>query len=107
VINPNAYEPKRATVAVYNWSDSDEIAVDLSNILSNGDAFVVRNAQNVFGPTVLTGTYAGDPIKLPMTNLIVAIPNGFAMTNAVPQTGKQFNVFVIIGSSSQPRAAVK
>jgi hypothetical protein len=40
-----------------------------------------------------------------MTNLTVAIPNGFAMTNAVPTTGKQFNVFVVIGSSSRPRSA--
>lgn len=106
-VNPNAYEPKRATVAVYNWSDSDEVAVDASKLLTKGDEFVVRNAQNFFAPPVLTGTYTGDQLKLPMTNLTVAIPNGFAMTNAVPTTGKQFNVFVVIGSSNRTQSAVK
>ena len=102
VVNANVHEPKRATIAVYNWSDADEIGVDLHNILSKGDAFVVHNAQDFFAPPVLTGTYAGDPVILPMTNLTVAIPNGFANTNAVPRTGRQFNVFVVIGSSSRP-----
>jgi hypothetical protein len=100
VVNANAYEPKRTTVAVYNWSDSDEVSVDVGNVLSKGDAFVVHNAQDFFAPPVLTGTYAGDPLILPMTNLTVAIPNGWTNTNAIPRTGKQFNVFVLIGSSS-------
>ncbi len=104
VVNPNAYEPKRATIAVYNWSDSNEISVDPRGILSHGDAFVVRNGQDFFAPPVLTGTYAGSPLALPMTNLTVAIPNGWANTNAVPRTGKQFNVFVLIGSPGRPQS---
>jgi hypothetical protein len=100
VVNANAYEPKRTTVAVYNWNDSDEVSVDVGNILSKGDSFVVHNAQDCFAPPILTGTYAGDPLIFPMTNLTVAIPNGWTNTNAIPRTGKQFNVFVLIGSSS-------
>ena len=107
VVNANAYEPKRATVAVYNWNNSDNVAVVLSNILTKGDTFVVRNAQSFFAPPVLTGTYTGDPVLLPMTNLTAAIPNGFSLTNAVPQTGKQFNVFVVIGFSNQKQAVNK
>jgi hypothetical protein len=38
-----------------------------------------------------------------MTNLTVAIPTGWTDTNAVPMTGKQFNVFVLQGTgTSQP-----
>jgi len=107
VVNPNAYEPKRATIVVYNWSDSDEVSVDVGHVLSHGDAFVVRNAQDFFAPPVLTGTFTGQPLVLPTTNLTAAIPNGLANTNAVPRTGKQFNVFVLIGTSSSPRSGTK
>jgi len=107
VVNPNAYEPKRATIVVYNWSHSDEVSVDVHDVLSNGDAFVVRNAQDFFAPPVLAGTYTNHPLTLPMTNLTVAIPNGLANTNAVPRTGKEFNVFVLIGVSSRPQSRVK
>ena len=107
VVNPNAYEPKRATIVVYNWSDSDEVSVDVHQVLTNGDAFVVRNAQDFFAPPVLTGTYAGRPLTLPMTNLTVAIPTGLANTNAVPRSGKQFNVFVVIGASNRSQSKAK
>ena len=106
-VNPNVYEPKRATIVVYNWEGADEVSVELPNILVKGDSFVVQNAQNFFAPPVLTGTYTGDPVKLLMTNLTMAIPNGFTQAKAVPQTGKQFNVFVVIGSSSQPKVTAK
>jgi hypothetical protein len=107
VVNPNAYEPKRATIVAYNWSGADEIAVDVHNVLTNGDQFVVRNAQDFFAAPVLTGTYAGTPLILPMTNLTTAIPNGWANTNAIPRTGTQFNVFVLIGPSIRPTSGKK
>ena len=105
IVNQNAYEPKRANIIVYNWGNSNSASADVSSILSPGDTYEVHNAQDYFAPPVLAGTYTGAPLVLPMTNLTVAIPNGWTDTNSVPTTGKQFNVFLLLvptTSSSQP-----
>ncbi|HUI06163.1 MAG TPA: LamG-like jellyroll fold domain-containing protein [Verrucomicrobiae bacterium] len=99
-VDPNAYESRRANVVVFNWSGADNVAVDVSSVLSSGDVYEVRNAQDYFAPPVLTGMYTGASLSLPMTNLTVAIPNGWTNTAAVPTTGKQFNVFVLIGTAT-------
>ena len=98
-VNPNPYEPKRANIVVYNWANSNSVNVDVSSVLSTGDVYQVINAQNYFAPSVLTGTYTGAPLNLPMTNLTVAVPNGWTTTNAVPDPGPQFNVFILIGNT--------
>ena len=104
IVNRNAYEPKRANIIVYNWGNSNSVSVGVSSVLSLGDNYEVRNAQDYFAPPVLSGTYNGSPLVLPMTNLTVVVPTGVTDTNSVPTTGKQFNVFVLLGgtSSSQP-----
>lgn len=99
VVNPNAYEPKRANIIVYNWGNSNSVNVDVSSVLSPGDAFEVRNAQDYFAPPVLSGTYTGTPLSLPMTNLTTAVANGWN-SSLTPTTGRQFDVFVLIGSTT-------
>ena len=99
VVNPNAYESKRANIIVYNWSNADTVSVDVSRVLSVGDPYEVRNAQDYFAPPVLTGTYTGNPLSLPMNNLTVAVANGWS-GSSTPTTGRQFNVFVLISSAA-------
>lgn len=99
IVNPNPYQPKRANIIVYNWGNLDNVSVDVSSILSTGDVYEVINAANFFTPTVLTGIYNGAALSLPMTNLTVAVPNGWTTTNAVPVPAPQFNVFVLIGAT--------
>lgn len=103
-VNVNAYEPKRANIIIYNWSRAGNVAVDVSRVLSVGDEYEVRNAQDYFAAPVLSGTYTGGLLGLPMTNLTVAIPHGWTDTNAVPRTGVEFNVFVLMGSRPSPKA---
>lgn len=91
-ILPNFYEPNRAHVVVYNWEGLSNVAVDVSGVLFEGTDFEVRNAQDLFGAPVLSGTYTGGVLVLPMTNLRVAKPVG---TNAPPSTAPEFNVFVL------------
>lgn len=86
IVNPNAYQAKRANIIVYNWAGSNAVNVNVSNVLSPGDNFEVINAQNWFGPPVLVGTYSGSPISLPMTNLTTVAPNGWTNSAAVPVT---------------------
>ncbi len=69
------------------------VAVDLSGVLSVGAHFEIRNAQDFFATPVLSGTYSGGEVALPMTGLTVATPNG------VPpplSTGPEFNAFVVL-----------
>jgi hypothetical protein len=91
-VRPNAYEPGRGSITIYNWDLGSTVPVDLGGLLSSGSYFEVRNAQNPFGAPVLTGTYAGSPVAFPMTGLTPATPIGVA---APLPTGPEFNVFIL------------
>lgn len=115
-IRPNAYERGRAHVTIFNWDLHETVSVDLSSVLSAGDEFEIRNAQDFFGPPVLVGSYAGSPVTLPMTGLSVASPVSWPAPRA---TGPEFNVFVVLtkrpartdpvrpGDSPRPPLAVR
>jgi hypothetical protein len=75
---PNKFEAKRASVTIYNWDLSATVDVDLSSILAVGDPFVIQDAQNFYGPAVVSGTYAGGTVAIPMTGLVKAAPIGIA-----------------------------
>lgn len=94
VVEPNAYDSKRANIVVYNWDLRSTVNVDLSSIMAPGTTYEVRNAQDFYAPPVLTGTYTGQPVALPMTGLSVARPIG--RNNSPAPTGPDFNVFVLI-----------
>ena len=95
VVRPNRYEPGRAHIIVYNWEMLSEVSVSLSDVITAGTPFEVRNAQDFYGPPVVTGTYDGGTIVLPMENLTEVTPLG--ETNDIPEkTGIEFNTFVLI-----------
>ena len=96
VVRPNRFEPGRANITVYNWDHLPAVNVDVAQILSPGDRFEVRSAQNFFGTPVLSGRYDGRPLRLPMTGLEAASPIGLA---APPRTSPEFNAFVLLSRS--------
>jgi hypothetical protein len=101
-VRPNAYEPGRANITVYNWELHDTASVDVSEVLSAGDEYEVRNAQDFFAAPVARGSFDGSPLTLPLTGLTTAAAVGWP---APPPTGKEFNVFVLIktrGVRTQP-----
>jgi hypothetical protein len=91
-IRPNTYEAGRANITIYNWDLVSTVGIDLSSILSPGDDYEIRNAQDYFAAPVVSGTYDGSPLVLPMTGLSVAPPVGWLTPQA---TGPEFNVFVV------------
>jgi hypothetical protein len=97
LVRPNAYEPGRGHVAVFNWSHSSYVSVDLSSVLSAGAGYEIRNAQDYFGKPVLSGTYAGGLVSIPMLASSVETPAGDAAPNP---TGPEFNAFVIVTTRS-------
>ena len=102
IVRPNDYEPGRANITVYNWNLAPTVSVDVTGILAPGQAYEVRNAQDWFGAPVVSGTYDGSPLVLPMTGLSVAIPVGWP---APPASGPEFNVFVVLPKTAATGAA--
>ena len=94
-VRPNAYEPGRAHVIVYNWDRRPAVDVDLSKVLKTGAKFKVASAQDFFGEPVLAGKYDGKPVRLPMKEYRAVPPVG-KETYVPPATGPEFNVFVVL-----------
>jgi len=71
-VRPNLYEAGRAHIAIYNWENLPMVGVNLSKAgLSEGQAFEVRDAMNLYAGAVATGTYSsGSPtVSIAMTGL--------------------------------------
>jgi hypothetical protein len=99
-VRPNRYEAGRANVVVYNWDLKDQVAVDVSSVLTVGDAFEIRDAQNYFDEPVLRGTYKGGPILLPMNLSGMSRPAG--NVEQLPRhTTPEFGVFILHTTSGR------
>jgi hypothetical protein len=99
-VRPNPHEAGRAHVTIYNWSKQSSVSVNLSAAgLANGTPFEIRDVQNYFGTPVLTGTYAGAPVGIPMTGTTTAAPVRFPSPTHTPA---EFGVFVVIPLGAAP-----
>ncbi len=93
-VRPNQYEPGRAHITIYNWDQAPAVSVSLKGILKAGTPYELRNAQNYYGPPVLSGTYDGNSsLHIPMDNLAPAAPVGLP---APTPTGREFQVFIVV-----------
>lgn len=92
---PNKYETGRGNVVVYNWARQNAVEVNVSSILKAGAQYEVRDAQNFFGSPIVTGTYNGGTISIPMTGTAKARPVG-SVPNVPAHTGMEFGAFVIL-----------
>jgi hypothetical protein len=94
-VRPNLYESGRANITVYNWDQLNSVPVDVSSVLQPNSHFVVLNAQDIFSAPVVSGTYSGGSINIPMTGLTAAQPIGTS-PNSVQTVGPQLGVFVLL-----------
>lgn len=102
-VRPNKYEPGRAHVVVYNWLRAASVDVDVSSVVAPGARYELRNAQNVLAAPVLSGTYSGAKLAVPMTGLQPAQPIGSpGAYEPADQTGTLFNVFVLTSAEGAP-----
>jgi hypothetical protein len=95
-VRPNTHEAGRANVVVYNWGHDASVKVDVSHVLTPGTPFEVRRAQDYFGQLVLTGTYDGTSLVIPIDGAPPVQPVG-AVDAIDPSetTGTDFDVFVL------------
>ncbi|MFN2491866.1 MAG: hypothetical protein ABR501_03165 [Pyrinomonadaceae bacterium] len=99
-VRPNSYEAGRANIVVYNWDSQSDVVVDISSVLTPGTNFEVRDAQNFFGKPVLSDTYKGQPIRLPMRLAQVPLPVG-GVERVPAHTSPEFGVFVLQTSTGK------
>lgn len=77
MVRPNQYEPGRANVAIFNWDQAPSVALDLSAAgLRPGNRFELRDPLDFYGRPVLTGTWTGTPISVPLANVNTTPPLG-------------------------------
>jgi len=65
-IRPNKYERGRANVCVYNWEGKSSVEINLQDILEKGQSYEIRNVQDFYGQPVVSGTYRGGNISIPL-----------------------------------------
>jgi hypothetical protein len=94
VLRANPYETGRANVAVYNWGQESSVSLDLSGIVPQGASYEIRNVQDLFGSPVVSGTYSGGSVTLPIRGVTPPVPVGFSSSRS-PATGTTFNAYVV------------
>jgi len=95
IVRPNRYETGRANIIVHNWAGVSSVDVPVASVLTTGDSYVVRNAQNIFGTPVASGTYqGGGTIAIPMGGVAPPPPIGGSFL-PLHKTGPAFDVFVL------------
>jgi Malectin domain/Viral BACON domain len=99
-VRPNAYEPGRANIVVFNWNLSPTVTVDLSaSGIKIGDSYQIRDTENWYNGPVVSGIYTGSPVTIPMTGLTVMQPFG-SVPYPVVHTAPQFGAFVLLSGQS-------
>jgi hypothetical protein len=99
-VRRNKYDANRTHVVVYNWDRYGELVLDLSEArLDPSQLFELRDAQNILGSPVASGTFGDGRVKVSLRTLSVATPVGDVAPP--PHTAPEFAVFVLVGSEAR------
>ncbi|HVH10519.1 MAG TPA: hypothetical protein VM736_12050 [Gemmatimonadales bacterium] len=94
-VRPNRYEAGRAHIVIFNWGSLTSVAVPVTGVLNSGDAYEVRNVQDVFGTAVASGTYGGGgTITIPLGGVNPPQPIGGSF-QPLNKTGPFFDAFLL------------
>lgn len=87
---PNKYEPGRANIAIYNWSEAPSVSINVSTAgLVAGDKYELVHAMDYYHD-IIPGTYPADGnITVPMTghSFAQAIGGALAPVSQFPKFG--------------------
>jgi hypothetical protein len=98
-VRPNQYQRGRAHIVVFNGGQQGQVNVDISSAgLTAGERFEIRDVQNYYGSPVVSSTYSGGSVTLPMSGLQAAAPRGTGVSRPA-HTAPRFGVFVLSGGS--------
>lgn len=94
-VHPNKYEAGRGFVVIYNFGLQNPVGVDISGLVSTGAHYEVRNVQDIFGAPIVSGTYTGGAVPIPMNGVAPPKPIGRTAPSTAPRTGPNFDVFLV------------
>lgn len=60
----NRYDSQQVHLAVYNWTGSPRVALDLSAVLKPGQTFRILKVDDLWGEPALKGQYDGKPVDI-------------------------------------------
>jgi hypothetical protein len=72
-VRPNRYDPKRANVAVFNWSKQPAVELAPGEFLKPGDDYRLMNPRDLFGKPVAEGKFDGKAIRVPVEGEFAAL----------------------------------
>ncbi|MBS2099058.1 hypothetical protein, partial [Carboxylicivirga linearis] len=93
---PNRYEAKRAHIVIYNHQLLSTVAVDVSNILSNGDPYWLYDVEDMRQP-IQQGTYTGGSLQIATNQSTVFPVIGTEVYTEAAHSGDDFGAFLLIG----------
>ncbi len=73
VLRPNRYDPDRANLVIFNWARKPAVEVGLAGFVQPGEKFRLQNPRDFFGPPVLSGTFRGQPVSVPVEGEFAAL----------------------------------
>jgi len=94
-IHNNEYDANRARVVIYNYDDADSVSVNLSGVLSVGDEYTIHSVYDVYGTPIISATYDGANISIPMGSVTLPQPNGLNGIADEDNPKKAFGVFLV------------
>lgn len=100
-VHPNAYDPRRAKVVIYNFDEDDSVNVDLSSVLKMGEAYRIHSTFALFDAAMLEGVYNGSLISIPMGSVTPPQPTGSHDVTEDDDPHKRFGVFIVTHGACQ------
>jgi hypothetical protein len=71
-LQPNIWDATRAHLAVLNFSNRSNVMWNAGEFLKFGESYRVHAPSQLYGEPVLTGTYDGKPIRIPLNGPLTA-----------------------------------
>jgi len=95
-LTKSIYNGKVGHLVIHNPTSAATVNVDISHIVTNGNTYAILSVYDLFGTPVLSGTYTGGTVAVPLTGTGKTPPpvtgGGFTPTNNLPEIG----VYVVI-----------
>src|SRR6185312_5170798 len=90
-LEPSSYVAGRGHLLVHNPTSAATVAVDISSVVTLGHNYAVYDVYDLWGTPILTGTYPGGTVSVPMSGTgktpPAVVSGGFTPTNAHPVIG--------------------
>ncbi|HEY6020913.1 MAG TPA: right-handed parallel beta-helix repeat-containing protein, partial [Candidatus Paceibacterota bacterium] len=93
----SSHTANRGLVIIRNWSHASSVNVDLSSIIPTGHGYELHNGEDYFND-IITGTYSGGNVSIPMTGHTIADPINLSPT--LQSAAPEFLALVVIGVGS-------